>query len=220
MAVPVIESAIDSGTSSSTTGSATVNLGTNPNRALWAQLVDPITAGSTLSALTLDGVDIMASVVGPTNMGGFNQYNVHHVTSLTGSKVLLSTWATAGFKSIVAVALSNTEQTAPFSGRQTQYLASGTGLGVTVSSDGNSLVLLAAQEAAGNTLTPNGASSNIAGIAASFRFGLQAAGGASVSIGGAWGAATQSWASGISVQGYTAPAPPPPSYALSDDLYF
>jgi hypothetical protein len=200
MARPVIESAIDSGTSSSLTGQVTINLGTNANRALWAQLVDPITGANTLTALTLDGVDILASVVGPTSMGGFNLYNVHHVTSLTGSKVLLATWANSGFKSVIAVAFSGADQTAPFSGRQTQYSASGANPLLTVASDANSLVVMGLQAAAGGTLTPGTSSSHIAGVAASFRYALQENGVASTTIDGTFGA-QEFWASGASVAG-------------------
>jgi hypothetical protein len=200
MALPVIESSTDSGTPTSLTGSVTINLGTNANGALWAQLVDPVTAGSTLSALTLDGVDILGSVVGPTSMGGFNLYNVHHVTSLTGSKVLLATWGTAGFKSVIAVAFSGADQTTPFSGRQTQYSASGTNPLLTVASDTNSLVVMGVQSGGGGTLTPGTGSSHIAGVAANFRYALQENGGTSTTIDGTF-AAQQYWASGASVTG-------------------
>ncbi len=140
MTRPTIEVGADSGTNAVFTSTVTINLGTNANRVLWAQLAD-VTAVGTITACTLDGADVTADLVGPTSMGGFNVYNLHHVTSLTGSKVLSMTWTSAGFKSMIAVALSGADQTAPFSGRQTQYSAGGTNPSLTIASDAESIVL-------------------------------------------------------------------------------
>jgi hypothetical protein len=199
-----IQNAADSGANGVATNTVTVNLGTNANRALWAQLADVTNGGNGTTAITLDGVDVSADLVGPTNLGGMFVYNLHHKTTLTGSKVLSATWASGtGFKSMLAVALYDTDPTTPFSGRQTQFLSGGTGLSLTIPSATGELVLLVCQEANGQTLTPGAGSSTIPGISGSFRHGLQEAGDTSVVIGGTWGASTTSWASGVSVKGST-----------------
>lgn len=201
MAVPVIEAGADSG-ATTVTSTVTINLGTNANRALWAQLADVTALANTITAATLDGVDCMASLVGPTSMGGYNVYNLHHVTTLTGSKVLSTTWASNGFKSMIAVALSGADQTTPFSGRQTQYNAAGTNPSLTVTSSTDSIVLMGVQSGSGGTLTPGTSSSHISGIAANFRYGLNEAGASSVTIDGTF-ASQQYWASGVSALGIT-----------------
>lgn len=200
MATPVIQNAADIGGSGLTTQSVTLNLGTTADRAVWAQLMDPISGGN-ITACTLDGVSVLGDLVGPTTVNGFPVYNLHHVTTLTGSKVLSATWDTTGFKSIVAVALHTADQTAPFSGRQTTGSGGSTSLSATVTSAAGELVLMAAQEGGGATLTPGAGSTVIPGIAASFRHGLQEAGGASVTIGGTWSSSTNFWASAVSVKG-------------------
>lgn len=200
MATPVIQNAVDAGGSGLTTQSVTLNLGTTADRAVWAQLIDPVSGGN-ITACTLDGVSVMADLIGPTTVNGFPLYNLHHVTTLTGSKVLSATWNVSGFKSIVAKAFHTADQTAPFSGRQTTGSGGSSTLSAIVTSAVGELVVMAVQEGNGATLTPGAGSSAVAGISGSFRHGLQEAGAASVDIGGTWSASTNFWASAVSVKG-------------------
>lgn len=201
MATPVIQAGVDGGTNGVLVRNVTIDLGSTADRALWAQFVDATNGSASLTACTLDGVSVLADVVGPTVVNGMNLYNLHHVTTLTGSKVLEATWDATGFKSIVAMSFHTADQTAPFSSRQTTGSGSSSTLTATVTSATGELVVMAAQEGNGATLTPGSGSSTVAGISGSFRHGLQEAGASSVTIGGTWSASTNFWASAVSVKG-------------------
>lgn len=203
MAVPVIQDADDAGGTGITVQSVTLDLGSTANRAVWAQFLDAQVNTNLITALTLDGVSVLGDLVGPTTVNDRPLYNLHHVTTLTGLKVLEVTWNnSSGFKSMVAVALHTVNPTSPFSGRQTDGSSAFSSVTATVTSNTDSLVLMAAQNSNGFALTPGAGSSAISGISGTFRNGLQETGASpNVTIGGTWASPEAFWASAVSVAG-------------------
>lgn len=188
--MPTIQASTDAG-QVAVTVSATINLGSNANRALGGQIGCGTAPGETITLLTLGGVDITSSLSAPFLLNGNTWYHLKHVATQTGSQLLQATFSGAsGFKSMAVTSLYDCDQVTPFTGDVRGFNV-GTDATLTLASATGSLGLWWMQTLDAVTLTVAGGNTKLVGIADSFRYGTSQPGASSLTMGGTTSASTQ-----------------------------